>query len=365
MSKQANQVIVSQGYKGHRLMYVRLLAKASLERGRTPVVFLPRGATSSPEFLVHLADLPEVQIRALDGNADLRQLRQSLPTRFDFPVVFAEGDAWLRQLAFSRRMRGGANILVMRNPNATAATRFRPARVATKFALIWWLRSLRGYSVYILGDSIASGADGWTVADPVTMSADVQDRKTVRDEWSAATSERPLYWVGVVGGIGPRKNLRLVSEALASVGPRFGLVVAGEAETGENDVEEWLVGARRAGISVVRVAGTLGEREFDAVVAALDVVVVAHSNEGPSGIVAKAIVAGTPVAAAGAQSLRRVAQSSNGEVTWSELDPSAIARSIESLATREDKPRSVRQFTTASFTGPLLSTRAGGRRREN
>lgn len=365
MAKQATQVIISQGHKGHRLMYVRLLAQAVLEKGRMPLVLLPREAMSSPEFLVHLADMPQVQIHELDENEASRQLRETRQPGSDYPVVFPEGDVWLRRLALSRRIQGGANILVMRNPHAMPATRLRSVRVASKVFLIWWLRVLRGYTVYVLRDSIASGVGRWTVADPATMSADAEDRKRLRDEWTAAHSTQPRYWAGVVGGIGPRKNLRLVSEALASLGPRFGLVIAGEAETSESDVEDWTTEARRTGIAVVRVAGTLAEREFDAVVAALDVVVVAHSNEGPSGIVAKAIVAGTPIAAAGAQSLRHVADSSGGEVMWSELNSSAIASSIEVLATRPKEARPVRRFATASFTDPLLSVRVGRIRREN
>lgn len=357
MAEQKTQIIVSQGHKGHRLMYVRLLAKAALGKNRVPVLVLPLEAKRSVEFRVHLADLPEgVQIIYLGGRINVRGLAKMLPSSSEaMPVVFSEGDSWLARLFFSPRLRGGATALVMRKPNAVSDSPFRPARIAAKSALIWGLRAVRGYQVFLLQDAISSPGGKWAVADPVTMSADPSDRERLRDEWAALVVNKPRYWVGVVGGIGPRKNVPFVSEAVASLGSDFGLVVAGEAEAQEADIEEWLSTARRAGTSVVRIEGTLSEHHFDSIVAALDVVVVAHSNEGPSGILAKAVLAETPVAAAGAQSLRLAADSSDGAVAWSELEAHLIADSIQSLVSVDRKMTSRKNLSTSLFTDRLLS----------
>lgn len=339
-------------------MYVRLLAKAALGKDRVPVLVLPLEAKHSVEFRVHLADLPKsVQIIYLGGRISVRGLAKMLPSSSEaMPVVFSEGDSWLAKLLFSPRLHGGATALIMRKPNAVSDSLCRPARIAAKSALIWGLRAVRRYQVFLLQDAISSPGGKWAVADPVTMSADPSDRERLRDEWAALVVEKPRYWVGVVGGIGPRKNVPFVSEAVASLGSDFGLVVAGEAEAQEADIEEWLSTARRAGTPVVRIEGTLSEHHFDSIVAALDVVVVAHSNEGPSGILAKAVLAETPVAAAGAQSLRLAADSSDGAVAWSELKAHLIADSIQSLVSVDRKLTSRKNLSTSSFTDRLLST---------
>lgn len=332
MSRTQTQVIVSQGYQGHRLMYVRLLADAAITRGRRPLLVLDHAAPDSAEFATHLGGLDRsARVITFDGHRSNELWRVLQNEEWDLPIVFPEGDAWLRPLLTSRPLPGKATVLVMRPESQSAGLLMRAAQNAAKRVLRQAVRVLRGHAVFTLTGAMRTSLGRYEVPDPGTMSASPSDGARARDSWNRGFSAAPAFWIGVIGGIGPRKNLDVVAEAVSSLTVNIGLVIAGQAEVEESIIEQWLAPAAEHGAPIVRLAGTLGEHDFDSIIRGLDCVVVAHSNEGPSGILAKAVMAHTVVVAAGAQSLKRDAEFSGGKVVWSELTPDGIASSLTSV----------------------------------
>ncbi|WP_153003304.1 glycosyltransferase [Microbacterium testaceum] len=219
----------------------------------------------------------------------------------------------------------------MRPESQSSGLLMRAAQNAAKRILRQAVRVLRGHEVFTLTGAMRSSLGRYEVPDPGTMSASPSDGARARDAWNRAFPAAPAFWIGVIGGIGPRKNLDVVAEAVSALTGNIGLVIAGQAEVDESIIERWLTPATEHGVPIMRLAGTLGEHDFDSIIQGLDCVVVAHSNEGPSGILAKAVMAHTAVVAAGAQSLKRDAEFSGGRVLWSELTPEGIASSLTSV----------------------------------
>jgi hypothetical protein len=104
---------------------------------------------------------------------------------------------------------------------------------------------------------------------------------------------------------------------------------------------------------VVVVDRMLEDVELDSAIAAVDCVVLAHSNEGPSGIFGKAVMSGTRLIASGASSLRQDAQAVATHATWTPLSADAIARAMGDAAAA-DRPAAVPDMGTARFTSALL-----------
>ncbi len=133
------------------------------------------------------------------------------------------------------------------------------------------------------------------------MNSTPQAVANLRREWDLDDSR---YWFGIIGAIDERKNVSLVMAAAQGLPPgQVGLLVAGRfSDATRESLREF--GAELPG-GVRLVDRVLTDEELDAAVAAVDCVVLAHSNEGPSGLFGKAVRAGTRILGAGAQSLRR------------------------------------------------------------
>ena len=159
----------------------------------------------------------------------------------------------------------------------------------------------------------------------------------------------------MLGNITDRKNLPMVAEAVARVAEHasVGLLIAGKVEAEE------LARARPAldrieAVGIVRVVDRmLEEDELDAAVALVDCLVLAHSNEGPSGLLAKAAATGTLVLTAGARSLRADARRIPTIAAWTPLDVDRIAAALATVPGRR-RPRPAVATGTAAFTDSLL-----------
>jgi hypothetical protein len=136
---------------------------------------------------------------------------------------------------------------------------------------------------------------------------------------------------------------------------KLGLLVAGMVDSEvlaqlEADNDD----LKRAGHKIVIVNRLLTDAEIDCAVAASDVVVVAHSNEGPSGLLLKSKAIGTTVFAAGALSLRQdLISMGRGNDRWCELNAEAMAGVLAEI-----NPARQRTFGTHasvdSFVQPLV-----------
>jgi glycosyltransferase involved in cell wall biosynthesis len=340
---------------GHRFYYVRLLAEAILAEGRRAVLVTTPDQRRSPqaeEFLSGLGsgftvmDVPRADVRSATRLARSTGARR---------IVIPDGDLHLVHLLTRRGLRlPHVTALVMREPVVRRGQ--APGALARQWLKLatMTLAGLRGSTrITVLKSSVWAGRSRFPVAqDPVTLAAGPQDVADVRARWDLEGDRR---WFAVVGAISARKNLPLVAEAFARVaGEGTGLFVGGRIVDDQlAEAEPHLAEARRKGAHVVVVDRMLEDVELDAAIAAVDCVVLAHSNEGPSGILGKAVMSGTRLIVAGASSLRRDAQAIPTHAAWTPLEADAMARAM-AHAVAADRPGPVPDMGTSRFTSALL-----------
>ncbi len=329
MPTDANrQLIVAQGHGGHRLAYARLLADAARADGRRPTLLLSDAAMGSNEFALHLASLPDDVDILTAPTITPRVIAAESRRHTRYPVVLPEGDEWILPTAAGKLIHpAGVNLLVMRPRGQAPGQLRRAVESIFKAALRGLSRCRRGVRIYSLV-GFATPPERWEVPDPATSAADENKAQSRRASWDDDQTQ-PVRWLGIVGGIGARKNVDLVARAMTHTRHRAGLVLAGSAEVPEETLYEWTQPLRTNRIPVVRIAEQLPDVEFDSIITALDAVVLAHSNEGSSGIFAKAAVSGTRVLAAGALALKRDAELLPHLAVWSRLDEDALAGAID------------------------------------
>ncbi|QIS39201.1 glycosyltransferase family 4 protein [Clavibacter capsici] len=348
-------VVLEGNGDGHRFYYVRLLAEAIVAEGRRAVLVTRAGERDSPQAAEFLDGLPSgfsvVEVPRADVASATRVARSTGAHR----IVIPDGDLHLVHLLTRRGRRlPHVTALVMREPvvgrgQAPEAL----ARQAMKLATMTLAALRPSTRITVLKSSVWAGRSRFPVAqDPVTLAAGPQDVADVRAGWDLEPDRR---WFAVVGAISSRKNLPLVAEAFARVaGDGTGLLVGGRiVEDQLAEAEPHLAEARRRGAHVVVVDRMLEDVELDAAIAAVDCVVLAHSNEGPSGILGKAVVSGTRLIVSGASSLRRDAQAIPDHATWTPLEVDALADAMEH-AVAAVGPAPVPDMGTARFTSALL-----------
>lgn len=332
-------LIVEPNPSGHRLYYVRLLAQAARARGDEVVLALSDEASVAEESVLHLSALNTavrlvtVHDFGVKAVAALSRLHDARTT------VVPDGDRFAMRLARSRGWtgRGTLSLLIMREvaqPGGLDLLVEAKSRLRTR--LFRRVSRLRNVRVSVLKSAAWAGDSAFGSApDPVTLVCADEDVSTLRRSWKL---DGDRYWFAVLGAISERKSVPQVARALREAGAEnIGLVIAGrcDAEAAQAMVEP-LEELTRAGARVVVVDRLLSDSELDAAVTAVDCLVLAHSNEGPSGLFGKAAAAGTRVVAAGALSLREDARRVPALATWAPLEEVALA---EALRTAQTHPR--------------------------
>jgi glycosyltransferase involved in cell wall biosynthesis len=345
-------MIVEGNPDGHRLYYVSLLLTGAIGSGCNVTVATTEQALSSSEWSTHIgaggddATVIFLNDYCLDA---VRQLAEDLHVDH---VVVPDGDSFAYELSKGKRWssRSTVTALAMRERGQPSAIYgIRPLITVVKHALFLLANLRPRVEVRILKSGPWRGCSVLPVSrDPVVLARQDSDRIQLPG------GER--FWFGIVGSIGHRKNLPLVAAAIASLNrPDVGLVVAGQIDAGVVDfAEPHLARIRDNGGQVEIIERLLSDSEMDQLIVDLDCVVLAHSNDGPSGILGKAAAAGTRIVAAGASSLRSDCRSVGSGAEWVPLDQPHLSEAL-SRATKKPRPEPFRHGSPHAFVSGLLS----------
>ncbi|GAB14340.1 hypothetical protein ARGLB_064_01020 [Arthrobacter globiformis NBRC 12137] len=323
-----NVLLAEPRFSGHRLAYVRVLAEEALRRDQLVHVALPSDAVDSAEFRVHLSDLLGRVSFIEIANFGLNALEETSKRVNASRTVVTDGDGLALELAKRGSWRGAGrlSVLIMRESVQHPGPRIlRWLKNGAKKAIVGRAAFLPGVDLAVLKSATWSGKSALRVAvDPVQLSCSSADVEAIRMDWGLDSSK---YWFAVLGAITPRKNVPLLADSISRISRmNVGLVIAGKIEPSiRQEVDAAVQEAEGAGVNVVVVDRTLSDRELDAAVTVADCLLLAHSNEGPSGLLGKAACAGTRVLAAGARSLRVDTEGLAGLAEWVELEADAIA----------------------------------------
>jgi glycosyltransferase involved in cell wall biosynthesis len=317
-------LIVEPDHGGHRFQAVANVA-ALAARTTDVVLVTSHGASVTDEFRTYLADAKlTVEERFHGIHPPTRELARAVAdharsTDVDQALVM-DADQSLKRWWYvaAREFRG-----LPRRPRVVFMLTRYPARLGLSDRTGWALRvSKATLALAAMGTrtlhrvaGFAGREDlarGWLVRrarDPAICTAHARDRAALRADLGLPSDRR---LVGVFGVIYERKNVPLTVAALRAAGDDADLLLAGLVKP---EVAAWL-DAQPAGVRdriVVR-DGFLPNDELDRLVAASDAVVVALTNNGPSGIMGKALAAGVPVVSAGSQVRARELAATGGGV---------------------------------------------------
>jgi len=346
-------LIVEPNPLGHRLHYVKLLIDECRSKGDQVHVLTTTDAVESAEWGVHLSNEKSAIIRRPSNEFSLSKIAEVSARLGVALTVVPEADHHLVSVA--RRGWSGPGALTLLAVRAEVQARpplarMRPAKSFVKKTLIWAANLRPGVRFYALRSPLASrrGPIRW-VADPVALSSSSECVDAIRNDLD---SQGNRYWLGVFGAITPRKNHRLIVEAILDQ-PVIGLLIAGSVDPKvSSEVAPLFARFISNGGRLIQLPGPLSDTDFDSAIAAVDCVLVAHSNEGPSGIVIKAAASGRRLVLAGAKSLRRDAVCLGEQATWSKLDVAELRRAIRQ-AQRAPKPTSAVDLGDGEFRRAL------------
>ena len=350
-------LIVEPHSRGHHLDYVGLLVEDCQSTGTNVAVLTTSEAFASAEWRVHLhAYTPQVAFLPLSqfNLSTIAEVATQLGAQI---TVLPDADRYVT--AVLRQGWAGSGVLrllVMRadvQPGPPLAWT-RPAKTALKRTLIFAAGLRSRIRIVLLRSPLTPrrGPLRW-VSDPVRLKSTLQETRAIRAQLDC---DEGRYWLGVFGDITARKNLPLIIEAISGI-PSIGLLIAGPIDPSVSAAVAPLIETFVAsGGRVEHFPGPLTDSEFDAAIGAVDCVVAAHSNEGPSGIVLKAAASGRRLVLAGADSLRRDAAQLKDQADWTPLEAESLRRAIEHARHLPDPPRTI-VLNADEFISKLLCDR--------
>jgi glycosyltransferase involved in cell wall biosynthesis len=368
----ATTVLIEPDPGGHRFQAVAHVASVA---SRTDDILLLTsvGASSDPAFSEFLGGTRLRVEEVFDAiypptRAMARAAAQACRTADVSTVVVMDADQSLKRWWYvaPREFRS------VRRPRIVFFVTRYPARLQLNDWFSWKLRlskaSLALAAMATRSLHRAAGfagrdemAPGWIIKrtrDPEICSAHSRDRASLREELRLP-HDRTI--AGIFGVISDRKNAPLIWEAMDRGDIDGDLLLAGRLT---DDVRTWVASLppTQRGSILVR-DGFLSNEVLDKLVAAVDVVPLALTLNGPSGIMGKALAAEVPVVAAGSEVMaREVVATDAGEVA--DLDADSIAEAIlRALARDPSTPRrnTVPPATADEFAEKLLGVDATGR----
>jgi glycosyltransferase involved in cell wall biosynthesis len=357
-------LIVEPNPSGHRFTSVRYVAKLAGRRGDV-VLLSCVGAGEREEFAVQLAEsgvevVEHFATFSPDGRALAEAVGAFCRSRPADVVVLMDADKALKSWWWHARRefralphRPRVRCFLTHYPARLRSARPRPwaTRVA-KAALVtlaMCTRTIERAVGFAGRDEPPGGLVVLRALDPAVCSAHSRDRVRIRKELGLP-DERRL--VGIFGGINPRKNPQMVFDAVLALDDETGLVLAGPVVA---EVTAWVDSLSTELRGRLYVAdGFLPNETLDEYLAAVDVVALLMTLEGPSGIQGKALAAGVPVVSAGSRTRARelAAFHSGVDTAWSAAgvaeglrrilaEPDAFAAETGALPSTEQFARSI------------------------
>lgn len=335
--KQAKFSVIEHFQSGHRLSYVRDIAKAAHAAGFDVSWITVASAIRSRPYIVQLAGQVEsfLHVRIVGGGPRIAKRRTlslllAEHTQGD-RICIPDGDAWLCSLVLCtgrlRAYRGTVQVVVMRP--------FRGAGIRG-----WFAHLVKGLLIQIIRRLARSVSVAALVPPGMTSEGLLQTGKMVADSplntvvLGSRADARSHHGIplsslvaGIVGHVEERKSPLLAAEALSlfstSTEQECILLLAGI-------IDSQVVARIKEvadGVEVRIIGGYLDEDGYAAAIRSCDVVLALHVNEGSSGVVAEASNFGVPVVAAGSRSIRsQVREADAGAVV--EYTPAAVADGI-------------------------------------
>jgi glycosyltransferase involved in cell wall biosynthesis len=368
----ATTVLVEPDPGGHRFQAVANVARVAARSGDV-VLLTSTGARQKPAFVEYLG---ATDISAKEVFDDIYPPTGEMAARVAdecragqvCTVVVMDADQSLKRwwYAAPRALRGTPRPRVV-----FMLTRY-PAKLRLGDLTGWRLRipkavlavlamatgSLHRAAGFAGRDDMSTGWIVKRVRDPDVCTAHSRDRAALRAELRLP-ADRAI--AGVFGVISERKHAPLIWDAMATHGIQGDLLLAGKLDP---DVAAWVdsLPQEPRGQVLVRDA-FLSNDELDKLVAAVDVVPIALTNNGPSGIMGKALAAGVPVVTAGSEvRARELVATDAGELA--ELNADSIGAAITRVLDRDpNAPRRnlVPPATVEEFAENLLGIDGDGR----
>jgi glycosyltransferase involved in cell wall biosynthesis len=360
-------VLVEPDLTGHRFQAVANVAVRAQRDGDHVVLLTSRGAVTSDAFKVYLSDVPLEAVEAYDDmqppTATMLEAVVARCREDDVrTVVVMDADQTLKK--WWLKAPGAFRRLPMRPQVVFFYTRY-PARVPLNDRVQVKLRVSKALLTVV---TMATGTlnraagfagrddmhKGWLVKrarDPEICGSHSRDRVALREELGLP-QERRL--VGIFGLISERKNAKLVFEALRAGDIDADLLLAGVIEP---EVQAWIDALPPEDEARIHsFPGFLDNTLLDKLIAAVDVAPIALTNNGPSGIMGKALAAEVPVVSAGSTVRARELRATDGG-ELAELTPDSLAAAIQRVFDRPaDAPRrsSVPPATAEEFAAVVL-----------
>ncbi|MDJ0350797.1 hypothetical protein [Cryobacterium sp. PH29-G1] len=347
-------LLLEDNPSGHRLAYVRILADGALAKGDRVSIGISAEVASSAEYKLHLVSLDK-DVTFLVYDEDRLSAMRALSEKVNADLtVVPDADRIALRLALTRGWRGSGrlSLLIMRDspqPSRFRATAWMKHRIKSR--LIRRVERFKTVKLSRLKGSMGAGDMTGIAVDPVSISMTSESLEAARVDLKLTGDQ---YWFAIVGAISFRKNVSMVAQTIRLSGARAGLVLAGKFDPGVlESLSPDLAQLRLLGIQVRVVDRLLTEIELDSTIAAVDCVILAHSNESPSGIMGKAAAVGTRVLAAGAESLRLDSLKMPELANWVPLDEAKLGAAILE-SSQMKRPSQSMTYGTSQFCETLL-----------
>jgi glycosyltransferase involved in cell wall biosynthesis len=348
-------LIIEPSNSGHSYFYVQLLAEELRRQGKSFKIALNIGANQTEEFKLALACFNHESVLEI---ADFRL--GSISSLAEFlgaeRVIVPGGDSFAYQIFKGGKWRSKAklNLLIMREFSQRGNWFYWKIGTLIKAVILGRVRKVPRVNVFLLKPTFWNGHSRFsTIRDPL-VTQEGHTRERLANVNLGTYSEN--YVFGVFGAITDRKNVPLIIRAAQEMRINgFDIVIAGKIEAAVlEEINIKVATFSRAGCRISVTDRLLDDDELRNAIASVDCVVVAHSNEGPSGIMSLALSLGTRVLAAGARTLKSDLVATEKPHLWSRLSMSGIRDNME-RAMENPRPKMMQPPSVEDFTGGLIS----------